>query len=45
MVGVVFGATLVLFAVANSLTTAVNAIFLQYSAPLYVLLLAPWLLG
>jgi len=44
-VGVAFGATLVLFVTANTLTTAVNAIFLQYSAPLYVLLLGPWLLG
>ncbi len=44
-VGVAFGATLVLFVTANTLTTAANAIFLQYSAPLYVLLLGPWLLG
>jgi drug/metabolite transporter (DMT)-like permease len=44
-VGVAFGATLILFVTANTLTTAVNAIFLQYSAPLYLLLLGPWLLG
>jgi DME family drug/metabolite transporter len=44
-VGVAFGATLVLFVTANTLTTAANAIFLQYSAPLYLLLLGPWLLG
>ena len=44
-VGVPFGATLVLFVTANTLTTAANAIFLQYSAPLYLLLLGPWLLG
>jgi drug/metabolite transporter (DMT)-like permease len=44
-VGVTFGATLVLFVTANTLTTAANAIFLQYSAPLYLLLLGPWLLG
>jgi drug/metabolite transporter (DMT)-like permease len=44
-VGVAFGTTLVLFVTANTLTTAANAIFLQYSAPLYVLLLGPWLLG
>jgi len=44
-VGVAFGTTLVLFVTANTLTTAVNAIFLQYSAPLYLLLLGPWLLG
>jgi DME family drug/metabolite transporter len=44
-VGVAFGATLILFVTANTLTTAANAIFLQYSAPLYLLLLGPWLLG
>jgi DME family drug/metabolite transporter len=44
-VGVAFGTTLLLFVTANTLTTAANAIFLQYSAPLYVLLLGPWLLG
>ncbi|MBW2495457.1 MAG: DMT family transporter [Deltaproteobacteria bacterium] len=44
-VGAAFAATLVLFVTANTLTTAANAIFLQYSAPLYLLLLGPWLLG
>jgi len=44
-VGVAFGATFVLFVTANTLTTATNAIFLQYSAPLYLLLLGPRLLG
>ncbi|MBX3463175.1 MAG: DMT family transporter [Planctomycetes bacterium] len=39
-----FGAT-VLFVIANSLTTAANAIFLQSTAPLWLLLFAPWLLG
>ena len=38
-----FGAT-VLFVVANSLTTAANAIFLQSAAPLWIVLLGPWLL-
>jgi DME family drug/metabolite transporter len=38
-----FGATC-LFVVANSLTTAANAIFLQSAAPLWIVLLAPWLL-
>jgi drug/metabolite transporter (DMT)-like permease len=33
------------FVVANKWTTAANAIFLQSTAPLYVLLLSPWLLG
>jgi drug/metabolite transporter (DMT)-like permease len=35
----------VLFIIANKLTTAANAIFLQDTAPLYVLLLSPLLLG
>ena len=44
-VGAAYGATLVLFVVGNKLTTAANTIFLQDTAPLYVLALAPWLLG
>jgi drug/metabolite transporter (DMT)-like permease len=44
LVGVAYGATLVLFVLANRLTTAANAIFLQATAPLYILLLGPWLL-
>ncbi len=44
-VGAMFGATLVLFVVANTLTTAANAIFLQYSSILYMLVLGPRLLG
>lgn len=36
---------LVLFVAATKLTTAANAIFLQYTAPMYVLLLEPLLLG
>jgi drug/metabolite transporter, DME family len=38
---VLYAALLVLFVVANKLTTAANAIFLQYTAPLYVLVLEP----
>lgn len=37
--------TVVLFVLATKLTTAANAIFLQETAPLWVLLLAPVLLG
>lgn len=44
MVGVVYAATLVFFVVANKNTTAANAIYLQGTAPLYILLAAPWLL-
>ncbi|HEY1241523.1 MAG TPA: DMT family transporter [Bryobacteraceae bacterium] len=39
-----YAATLVLFVLANRLTTSANAIFLQSTAPLYLLLLGPWLL-
>lgn len=45
LVGIAFASTLVVFVVANKLTTAANAIFLQSTAPLYILLLAPALLG
>lgn len=41
----VYAATMVLFVVANKLTTAANTIFLQSTAPLYVLLAGPVLLG
>jgi drug/metabolite transporter (DMT)-like permease len=43
-VGVAYGATLVLFVGGTKLTTAANTIFLQSTAPLYLLGLAPWLL-
>jgi drug/metabolite transporter (DMT)-like permease len=36
---------MILFVLANKFTTSANAIFLQSTAPLYILLLAPWLLG
>jgi drug/metabolite transporter, DME family len=44
LVGVAYAATLILFVLANRLTTAANTIFLQSTAPLYILLLGPWLL-
>ena len=45
LVGVAYATTLVTFVAATKLTTAANAIFLQSTAPLYLLLLGPWLLG
>ncbi len=45
LVGCAYAATMILYVLANKLTTAANAIFLQSTAPLYVLLLGPWLLG
>lgn len=44
LVGVAYAACLTLFVLANRLTTAANTIYLQSTAPLYLLLLAPWLL-
>ncbi len=39
-----YAATMVLYVQANKLTTAAATIFLQSAAPLYILLLGPWLL-
>jgi len=44
LIGLVYAATLVLFVFANKHTTAANAIYLQGTAPLYILLAAPFLL-
>src|SRR6267143_816704 len=38
---VLYAALLLLFVLATKLTTAANAIFLQYTAPVYVLILEP----
>lgn len=43
-VGLAFAGSLVLFVTANKLTTSAASIFLQSTAPLYVLLVGPWLL-
>jgi DME family drug/metabolite transporter len=43
-VGLAYAATLILFVLSNKLTTSASAIYLQSTAPLYVLLLSPWLL-
>lgn len=40
-----YAGTVVLFVIANKLTTAANAILLQYTAPIYVVLFSPWFLG
>lgn len=44
VVGLAYAGTVTLFALANRMTTSANAIFLQSTAPLYLLLLGPWLL-
>ena len=42
--GLAYAAMIVTFVSATKLTTAANAIFLQYTGPAYVLVLGPWLL-
>jgi drug/metabolite transporter, DME family len=44
VVSIAYATTLVLFVLANKLTTSANTIFLQSTAPLYLLLLGPLLL-
>ena len=44
LVGLTYAATLILFVLATKLTTSANAIFLQSTAPLYLLLLGPLVL-
>lgn len=41
LTSVLYAGLLLLFVVATKLTTAANAIFLQYTAPIYVLILEP----
>jgi drug/metabolite transporter (DMT)-like permease len=42
---VAYAGTVTLFVVATKLTTAANAILLQYTAPIHVVLFGPWFLG
>lgn len=42
---VFYTCTVILFVMANKLTTAANAIMLQYTAPIYVALLGAWFLN
>lgn len=44
LVGLAYAGTVLLFVLANKLTTSASTIFLQSTAPLYLLLLGPWLL-
>src|SRR2546429_7453378 len=45
LVGVGYAAAGLLFVFANKLTTAANTVFLPATNPLFVVGLAPWLLG
>jgi drug/metabolite transporter (DMT)-like permease len=44
LIGLAYAATMILFVIANKLTMSANAIFLQSTAPLYLLLLGPLVL-
>lgn len=44
LVGCAYASTVLLFVLANRTTTSANAIFLQSTAPIYLLLLGPFLL-
>ncbi len=44
LVGLSYAVTVVLFVLANKLTTAASTIFIQATSPLYILVLQPWLL-
>lgn len=44
LTSLLYSGTLSCFAIATKKTTAANAIFLQYTAPVYILLLAPFIL-
>ena len=45
LVAIAYAGTLVSFVLADKLTTATQAVFLQAAAPLYVVVLERWLLG
>ena len=40
-----YALTMILFVAANKLTTSANAILLQYTCPVYIILLAPFITG
>ena len=44
LTSILYTGTLTCFVYANKNTTAANAIFLQYTAPIYILILAPFIL-
>lgn len=44
LVSIAYAATVISYVTANKMTTALNTIFLQSTAPIYVLLVSPWLL-
>lgn len=45
MVALSYTATMVLFVIANKMTTSANAVLLQYTEPVYIIILGRWLLS
>ena len=45
LAAIFYALTMILFVAANKLTTSANAILLQYTCPVYIILLAPFLTG
>lgn len=45
LTSIIYAALLFLFVWATKQTTAANAIFLQYTAPIYILILGPFIIG
>lgn len=43
--GISYSATMILFCAANKMTTSANAVLLQYSYPVYVIIFGPLILG
>jgi len=43
--GIAYAAVVILFVLGNKLTTAANAILIQYSAPIYIALFSGWFLN
>ncbi len=40
-----YSATMILFIIANKMTTAANAVLIQYTEPIYIIILGRWLLA
>ena len=45
LAAIFYALTMIMFVAANKLTTSANAILLQYTCPVYIILLAPFLTG
>ena len=45
MAALMYSATMILFMFANKMTTSANAVLLQYTEPVFIVILGRWLLG